>query len=1046
MFSKFFIDRPIFAAVVSIVLVLLGVLSLPHLPVEKTPNIAPPTVVVTATYPGANADVIAKTVATPLESAINGVEGMLYMSSLSSNTGLLEITITFDIGVDADMAAVRVQNRVATVEPILPEEVRRMGVKTEKRSRNFALIVSFSSDNVTLDDVFISNYVNLYVKDRLARVPGVGDVQIFGAKDFAMRLWLDPEKLRARQITIEDVLAAVRRQNIQVAAGQIGAPPTLSDQPIQLTLTTLGRLETTQQFEQIILRAEPNGRILRLGDVARIELGAAAYYWSVEYKSKPAIAVGIFATPTANTLNVVEGIKKVLKQVEKDFPKGLHYQFPYNPTLFVREAIKEVAFTLFSVAGLVVLTIFIFLADWRATLVPTVTIPVSLLATLSLMYALGLTINTLTLFGLVLAIGIVVDDAIVVVENVSRLIHEENLNGKQAAIKAMQQVSAPIIATTLVLLAVFIPIVLVGGVLGVLYAQFAITLSAAVCFSTLTALTLCPSLCAILLGKTGQNTAAFFSAIDRLIKALTHNYLSILGRVIRKSGFVLITFAALCVLSVIGFKILPTGFLPDEDEGTIFIAIRLPEGASLQRTEQVVAHVQDVLSKTEGVSQYVAISGFYLLEGAIMPNGATCFVNLKPWSERKAPHLNVFAITRRLQQQFFGIPDAFVLAFQPPPILGLGSASGFEVKVQDRAGVGYSELESIGNAIQYQAMSDPILMRINSSFRANVPQLRLDIDRDKAQTLQTPIETVFSALESNLAGIYVNDFNLFGRTFKVIAQAEPHFRHRPVDIGRLEVRNRQGKMVPLDALIKIQETVGPQLVTHHNIYPATTITGQAKPGYSSGQAIARIEQILQQILPPTMAYEWSGISYFEITTARSAVFLFFMSAVFAYLFLAAQYESWSLPLAIMLAVPLGLLGAVGLTFLRMMENNVYTQMGIVLLIGIVCKTAILLVEFAHQLHLQGEAVEQAALSAARIRFRPILMTALTTALGTLPLAVATGAGAAARQSLGTSVFGGMIVATFLGVLMIPSFYLIVEKTTDKIKSFRKKLSRKSNKS
>jgi HAE1 family hydrophobic/amphiphilic exporter-1 len=854
-----------------------------------------------------------------------------------------------------------------------------------------------------------------------------------------MRIWLDPAKLRARDLTTDDVLNVIREQNVQVAAGQIGGMPSPDDQQFQYTVKTLGRLSTVEEFENIIVRAESGGRLLRVKDVARVELGAQNYFWYVKHKGIPAVAVGIYPTPQANALNVVAGIRKALAELSTTFPEGLIYEVPYNLTLFIEEAIREVLWTLLTVVMLVVLTVFVFLEDWRATLVPAVVIPVSLIGTLGVMMAMGMSINTLSLFGLVLVIGIVVDDAIVVVENCVRLITDEKLTPKAAATKAMQQVTSPIIATTLVLLSVFVPTVLVGGITGRLYQQFAITIAIATMFSSMTALTLSPALCALLLRSSEKKHGFLFGLFDRFMKRTTSVYAGIVKVIIRRTAIAMLLFAAITVLGISGFKSLPTGFLPSEDEGSIFIGVRLPDGATLGRTEAVMDQIDTLLNNTPGVKEHITVGGFSLLDGAIMPNGATCFVNLEPWSARQDPELHVKKIADRLQMQLFAIPDAFALALQPPAIMGLGMTSGFEVKIQDRGGAGLEALAEAGNNIIYQTMADPVVVQLNSTLRVTVPQLYVDVDRIKAQTMDVPLGTVFNTLQTYLGSSYINDFNLFGRTFKVIAQAEPEFRATAEDIGRLEVRNRSGQMLPIQTLATVRDTAGPQTVTHYNLYPSTTITGSAKPGYSSGQAIERMKELLDQSLPPSMGYEWSGMSLQEIEAGGKTVFLFILAAVFAYLFLAAQYESWTIPIAIILAVPLGLLGAAGFTWLRMLDNNIYTQMGIVLLIGVVCKTAILLVEFAKQLHEQGRSIYEAAVEAARLRFRPILMTALTTALGTLPLVIATGAGASARQALGTSVFGGMIVATILGVFMVPIFYVAVQRTKEKAVEVEHKL-------
>ncbi|AQQ69690.1 Efflux pump membrane transporter BepG [Limihaloglobus sulfuriphilus] len=1032
MFSKFFIDRPIFASVISIVIVLVGLISIPMLPVEKTPDIAPPTIMIMTSYPGASAEVIADTVITPLEESINGVDDMLYMSSDSSDNGTGMIMITFKVGTDIDIANVLVQNRVSQAEPLLPEEVVRNGITIRKRSSNISMLLGFYSPDGRYDDIYLSNFINLKVKDAIARSEGVGEIEVFGSKDYGMRIWLDPTKLRARGVTANDVVSVIRQQNIQVAAGQIGGMPSPDDQQFQYTIKTLGRLSTVEQFEDIIVRNEPGGRLLRVGDLARVELGSQDYFWSVKLNGEPAVAVAIYATPGANALEVVKGVRNVLEELSPSFPEGVAYSEPYNPTLFVEESIKEVFWTLLSVIGLVVLTVFVFLEDWRATLIPAVTIPVSLIGTMAVLLSFGMTVNTLSLFGLVLAIGIVVDDAVVVVENCVRIITDEKLPPREAAIKAMKQVTGPVVATTLVLLAVFVPTILSGGITGKLYQQFAITLSVAVCFSTLNALTLSPALCSVLLHDSSQKHGKFFGWFDRLLRSTTSVYANIVKVIVRRTLIVLLLFAIFTVLAITGFGALPTGFLPDEDEGLIMIGVRLPDGATVLRTEQVMGRINAIMQETEGVANYAAISGFSLLDSAIAPNGGACFVTLEPWEKRQDPNLHASKIAQRLQAKLSQIPDALCLALQPPPIQGLGMAGGFEVQIQDRGGAGVHSLAQMGNDFVHNAMNDEVITRLNSTLQVSVPQLYIDVDRTKVETLDVPLNSVFSTLQTFLGSTYVNDFNIYGRTFKVIAQAEPRFRDSAEDIGELEVRNRTGQMLPIKTLATVKDISGPQSIKRYNMYPSTTITGVPKPGYSSGQAIERVRKILDEQLPPSMGYEWSGMSLQEIEAGGKTVYIFLLAALFAYLFLAAQYESWAIPLAIVLAVPLGLLGAVGYTWLRMMDNNIYMQMGVVLLVGVVCKTAILLVEFAKQLHEEdGHSIHESAVLAARLRFRPILMTAFTTALGMLPLVVATGAGATARQALGTSVFGGMVVATLLGVFMIPVFYVAVQSSKEK---------------
>jgi HAE1 family hydrophobic/amphiphilic exporter-1 len=1032
MFSEFFINRPIFAAVISIVIVLVGLITIPLLPVEKTPDITPPTVVVSAVYPGANAQTVADTVATPIEEAINGVENLLYMSSSSSNDGRMQLTATFEVGTDVDIATILVQNRVSTALGTLPEEVIRQGISTRKRSANITLVACLISPDGRFDEIYMSNYINLRMKDVLSRVPGVGNINVFGSKNFSMRLWLDPDKLKARNLTTNDILAAVRTQNIQVTGGQLGSMPSPKDQQFQYTIQTLGRLKTAEQFGDIILKSGLQGRILRLKDVARIELGAESYYWDVKLNGRPSVAMGIFQTPGSNALAVAKGINKAMAELSKDFPEGLEYRIPYNPTKFISVAIEEILITLGFTVLLVILTVYIFLGDWRATLIPSITIPVSLIGTFAVMLPLGMSINTLTMFGLILVIGIVVDDAIVVVENTSRIIEEESLPAKAAAIKAMRQVTGPIIATTLVLLAVFVPTVVMGGITGRLYQQFGITISVAMLFSAVNALTMSPALCALLLRSRSERPNKFAGFVDNIMKRVRHEYLSVVS-VITKIPFVMmLLFTVMVVLALFLFKSLPTGFIPDEDEGSIFINTRLPDGATLERTEKVMGEVGRMLKNTKGVEDYVAVSGFSILDGAIISNGAVCFVNLQPWSKRRTPSMNAFQILNRLQMQFFAVPDALILAFTPPAIQGLGRSGGFELQLEDRGGAGIEALETAAQNLMTNAGSDPVVTRLNSTLRTNVPQLFVNIDRTKAMSLGVPLETIFSTLQTNLGSTYVNDFNIFGRVFRVIAQADTNFRSTKENIERLQVRNIYGQMLPLRTVLSVENIVGPQIVTRYNLYPSTTISGVSQTGYSSGQAINEMEKLTRATLPENIRYEWSGASYQEIRAGNQAPKIFLIAALFAFLFLAAQYESWTIPFAIVFAVPIALLGAVLFTWARGYENNVYTQIGIVLLIGLASKTAILLVEFAKKQHERGASIHNAALEASRLRFRPILMTALSFVFGVVPLVIATGAGAVSRRDLGTAVFGGMLMATIVGVLMIPVFYVAVQAMTEKI--------------
>lgn len=1037
MISKFFINRPIFAMVISIVIVLSGSLAIPMLGVEKTPDITPPTVVVTAKYPGANAQTIAEAVATPLEEQINGVEGMLYMSSLCSDDGSMQLTITFDVGVDVDMATVLVQNRVSMAEPMLPEEVIRYGITTQKQSMNITLVLNLLSPDGKFDETFMSNYINIYLRDTLSRVPGVGNITVFGAKDFSMRIWLDPEKLKARNITAAEVISSIREQNIEAAPGQIAAQPTEKGQNFQYTIRTLGRLSSVDEFNNIIIKTTGDGDLLRIKDVARVELGSELYNWFVQHNGRNSVALGIFQLPGANSLEVAKDIRARMDELSKSFPEGLEYNVAFDPTKFITESIREIVNTLIFTVILVVFSVYIFLQDWRTTLIPAITIPVSLIGTFAVMWAMGISINTISMFGLVLVIGIVVDDAIVVVENTVRIMEEEKLKSKEAALKAMMQITGPVIATTLVLLAVFVPTALMGGVTGRLFSQFAITISTATIFSTINALTLSPALCGIVLRPASQNQGRFFSQFNQLLKAITGNYTTAVERITRKAGIYMIMFLGLVLLTYFGFISIPSGFLPDEDEGFFFVNAELPSGASLERTRQVTDKINNILNQTEGINEYVCIGGFSLLNDNITPNTAGYFIMLKPWAQRTDRKLHVKSIVQQVQMRLFGITDAICFAFAPPPIMGMGMAGGFEVKVQDRQSAGLVQMEQVANSIIFQNSNNPVIARLNSSFRGNVPQLYLDIDRQKVKRLGIKLTDVFNTMSANIGSFYANDFSLFGRTYKVMVQADSAFRAQPEDIGSLEVRNDKGQMVPLRTVLDIKDSIGPSTVYHYNLYPCTTITGQAKPGYSSGQAMAEMERLLNQSLPASMGYEWSGISLQEILAGNKAPILFGLASIFVFLFLAAQYESWFVPITIILSVPLALFGAMAFTKLAGFDNNVYTQIGIVLLIALASKTAILLVEFAKQEHQQGKPLIESALSAAKLRFRPILMTAISTIFGVIPLIAASGAGSAARRCLGTAVFGGMIMATVLGLLMIPVFFVEVQNSADKLGKWRK---------
>jgi HAE1 family hydrophobic/amphiphilic exporter-1 len=1033
MLSRFFINRPIFACVISIVIVLIGGITIPFLPIEQTPDITPPTVMVSTTYPGASASVIAETVAFPIEEQVNGVEDMIYMSSKSSDDGTYELTVTFAVGTDIDMATVLVQNRVAIAQPKLPEEVKREGVKTEKQSTNIVLMVNMVSPKGRYDEIYLSNYVGIHIKDVLSRVSGVGKVTVMGAKDYGMRIWLDPNKLKARSLTTNDVVNAIREQNVQVAAGQIGAPPSPPGQEFQYTVNTLGRLSDVEQFENMILSVGDESRVLRVRDVARVELGAQSYNWSVELNGAPSIAVSIYQLPGANALQVANGIRAEMERLKKSFPEDLAYRIVYDTTTFVKASISEVVETLFIAVILVVLTVYVFLQDLRTTLIPAVTIPVALIGTFAVMMAFGLSINTLTLFGLVLAIGIVVDDAIIVVENTMRIINEEGLPAKEATQKAMMEITGPVVATTLVLLAVFVPTAMMGGITGRLYAQFAMTIATATVFSSINALTLSPALCGMLLRPTPKRQGWFFRGFNAAFDRSTTGYMGMVNLLVRRTALTMVLFVGLLGLMVLGFLKVPGGFIPDEDQGYFMINAQLPDGATLERSGEVLEKINRIVETTPGVQDVITVSGYSVLDASVMPNAGAFFVILESWDERSDPSLQVMSIVDTLQPQLAGIQEAICFSFIPPPITGLGTAGGFESQLQDVGDAGVVQLEAIANDLIHEGDVSPAVTRLNSNFRARVPQLYLEVDRTKVKKLGIPLQSVFSTLQAYLGSAYVNDFNLFGRVYKVQIQADRQFRGRIDDINRLDVRNDRGEMVPLGTLLAVSDTAGPKTMFRFNMFPSATITGQATAGTSSGQAIAEMETLARRTMPPSMKMEWSGITYQQIESGSQAPMIFTLAVVFVYLFLAAQYESWAIPLAVIFSVPLAILGALLATWLRAFDNNIYTQIGLVLLIGLSSKSAILIVEFAKQRRSEGKSIVEAAAGAAHLRFRAILMTAFSFILGVVPLVIASGAGAASRRSLGTAVFGGMIAATVLGVFLIPVLYVVVQRMSERLR-------------
>ena len=1030
MISRFFIDRPIFANVIAIVTMILGGVALTALPIEQYPQITPPTVQVSTSYPGANAQVVADTVATPIEEQVNGVEGMLYMSSTSAADGSYKLTVTFEVGTNLDLAQVLVQNRVAIAQPQLPDEVKRQGITTKKQSTNIILFVTLISPDGRYDSLYLSNYATLHVRDELSRVAGVGDVVVFGAGDYSMRVWLDPARLKSLNLTVGDVIAAVQEQNVQVASGQVGQPPAPATQPFQFTVTTLGRLTDVRQFESIIVRAEGN-RIIRLRDVARVELGARNYDQYFQNDGNPAAGVAVFQLPGANALEVADNVRATMKRLQAAFPEGMTYSIPFDTTLFVRQAVNEVYRTLIEASILVLLVILAFLQDWRAVIVPATTVPVTIIGAFAGMLASGFTVNLLTLFGLVLAIGIVVDDAIVIVENAAHHIDADKLSPRDATIRAMAQVTGPVIGITLVLMAVFLPSAFLGGITGQLYRQFALTIAITAIISAINALTLKPAQCAVWLRASREHRGLFARTFNAVYARAETAYTRTITWMVGRPKAMMLAFALMLLGTLLSYVRLPTGFLPTEDQGYVICGVQLPDAASLARTTDVVTRMNRLISKTPGVADWNTIGGYSIFDGTTSSNTATFFVTFKPWTERTDPSLSQDAIVASLRRQFAAVEEGVTFVFPPPAIRGLGVAGGFQMQVEDRGDVGLPALQQVVQEMIQDGSSQSGLAALNTTFRANVPQIYADVDRTKVKTLGIPLTSVFVTLQTMLGSFYVNDFNRFGRTYQVRVQGETASRLRAEDIRALYVRNPTGDMVPLGTLADVRKTVGPQLVTRYNLYPSAAISGEAAPGWSSGQALSLMEQMASEKLSRSMGFEWTGISYQEKKVGGQAAIVFALAVLLVYLVLAAQYESWTSPAAVVLVVPLALLGTVIALALRGMANDVYAQIGVVLLVALSSKNAILIVEFAREQRAAGKSIAAAAIEASRLRFRPILMTSFAFILGVYPLVVASGAGAASRRALGTAVFGGMLTSTFLAVLFVPVFYVVVQGASER---------------
>jgi len=1039
--AQFFVDRPIMAAVLSLLFVITGSIAVFQLPISEYPEVVPPTVVVHASYPGANPKVIAETVATPLEEQINGAEGMLYTSSQSTSDGALTLTVTFALGTDLQTAQVDVQNRVAQALPKLPEEVQRLGVTTQKSSPDLTMVVHLTSPDQRYDMLYLSNYARLHVKDVLGRLDGVGDVQIFGAGEYSMRVWLDPQKLAQRSLTTGDVINAIQEQNVQVAAGALNAPPGPSNSAFQLNINTRGRLVSEDDFRNIIVRTNTDGGVTHLSDVARVDLGSNNYALRSLLDNKPAVALPIFARPGSNAIQISNEVRATMAQLKKDFPQGVDYSIVYDPTVFVRGSIEAVAHTLLEAILLVVLVVILFLQTWRASIIPLVAVPVSLIGTFAVMYLAGFSLNALSLFGLVLAIGIVVDDAIVVVENVERHI-ELGQSPKEATRKAMHEVTGPIVATALVLCAVFIPTAFVSGLTGQFYRQFALTIAISTIISAFNSLTLSPALAAVLLKGHDAPKDRLTRGIDRAFGWLfrpfnrvfhrgSERYVGGVKRIVGKGKLALVVYAGLIGLTWFGFSHVPTGFVPGQDKQYLVAFAQLPDAASLDRSEDVIRRMDEIALKQPGVEHAVSFPGLSINGFTNSTNSGIVFVTLKPFEERRSADLSAGAIAGALNQKFAAIQDAYIAVFPPPPVMGLGTIGGFRLQIEDRSDRGFDELYKQTQGLIAASQKVPALAGLFSSFQVSVPQVDADVDREKAKAEGVNLAEVYQTMQAYMGSLYVNDFNRFGRTYQVNVSADPAFRHSAQDILQLKTRNAQGQMVPLGSFVTVQQGAGPDRVQHYNGYPTAEINGGPAPGFSSGQAQAAMEKLAKENLPDGISFEWTELTYQQILAGNTAILVFPLCVLLVFLVLSSLYESWSLPLAVILIVPMVLLSAIAGVWLSGGDNNIFTQIGLIVLVGLACKNAILIVEFARERQHEGMSRHEAVLEAAKLRLRPILMTSFAFIMGVVPLVTSHGAGAEMRHAMGVAVFSGMLGVTIFGLIYTPLFYVVIRALVER---------------